>query len=113
MIINFYFIKIILFLHQTVFMTPVRKTQRQNKNKAQERETTPRTLVLHNDNFNTFDHVIQCLIEVCGHDEFQAEQCALITHLKGMCEIKRGPEWILESMREELHNLELSVSIED
>jgi ATP-dependent Clp protease adaptor protein ClpS len=94
-------------------MTPVRKTRKQSEGREQERETSPRTLVLHNDNFNTFDHVIECLIEVCGHDEMQAEQCALITHLKGSCEIKKGPEWILETMREDLHNKELSVSIED
>lgn len=94
-------------------MTPVRKTKKQNEYKAQESDNTPRILMLHNDDFNTFDHVIQCLIAVCGHDEMQAEQCALITHLKGMCEIKTGPEWMLESMREELHNKELSVSIED
>ena len=25
-------------------------------------------IVLFNDNHNTFDHVIDCLMEVCGHD---------------------------------------------
>ena len=40
-------------------------------------------IVLFNDNHNTFDHVIDCLMEVCGHDALQAEQCAMIVHFKG------------------------------
>ena len=34
-------------------------------------------VVLYNDNHNTFDHVIDCLIHTCGHDALQAEQCAI------------------------------------
>ena len=37
-------------------------------------------IVLHNDDVNTFDHVINTLIRVCKHDELQAEQCALLVH---------------------------------
>lgn len=47
-------------------------------------------LVLYDDDFNTFDHVIDTLIDVCNHDEEQAEQCALITHLKGKCAVSSG-----------------------
>ncbi|HPS84363.1 MAG TPA: ATP-dependent Clp protease adaptor ClpS [Bacteroidales bacterium] len=43
----------------------------------------PKSLILMNDDVNTFDHVIDSLIEICNHNEEQAEQCALITHLKG------------------------------
>ena len=50
----------------------------------------PSTLVLYNDDVNTFDHVIKSLVEVCGHDSVQAEQCALIVHFKGSCEVKIG-----------------------
>ena len=35
-----------------------------------------RTLILFNDDFNTFDYVIDSLVEVCNHDVVQAEQCA-------------------------------------
>lgn len=48
------------------------------------------TLLLINDHFNTFEHVIYCLQKYCGHSIEQAEQCALITHYKGQCDIKRG-----------------------
>ena len=47
-------------------------------------------LVLYNDDFNTFDYVINSLIEVCDHSSEQAEQCATITHYKGKCEVKKG-----------------------
>lgn len=54
-------------------------------------ETGPiREIILHNDDVNTFDHVIDCLIEICGHEPIQAEQCAVIVHYTGKCSVKRG-----------------------
>lgn len=49
-----------------------------------------KTLLLINDEYNSFDHVIDCLIKYCKHSLEQAEQCAILTHYKGKCEIKRG-----------------------
>jgi ATP-dependent Clp protease adaptor protein ClpS len=60
-------------------------------------------LVLYNDEINTFDHVIKSLVEVCGHDSVQAEQCALIVHLKGSCEIKSGIREVLQVMSRSLN----------
>ena len=54
-------------------------------------ETGPvKEIVLHNDDVNTFDHVIISLMEVCGHEPIQAEQCAWIVHHIGKCSVKRG-----------------------
>jgi ATP-dependent Clp protease adaptor protein ClpS len=61
------------------------------------------TLVLYNDEVNTFDHVIKSLVEICGHDTVQAEQCAMIVHLKGSCEIKLGIPEILTRMSRSLN----------
>jgi len=61
------------------------------------------TLILYNDEINTFDHVIKSLVEVCGHDSVQAEQCALIVHLKGSCEIKSGMKELLQVMSRSLN----------
>jgi len=47
-------------------------------------------LVLCNDDVNTFDFVMDTLIKLCKHSKEQAEQCALITHYKGSCDIKIG-----------------------
>lgn len=49
-----------------------------------------RNLVVHNDDVNTFDFVIDTLMEVCGHDALQAEQCTFIIHYKGKCAVKKG-----------------------
>jgi ATP-dependent Clp protease adaptor protein ClpS len=61
------------------------------------------SLILYNDEINTFDHVIKSLVEVCGHDSVQAEQCALIVHLKGSCEIKMGMIEVLQVMSKSLN----------
>lgn len=47
-------------------------------------------IVLYNDDFNTFDHVIDTLIRVCEHTNEQAEQCAILVHYKGKCTVKTG-----------------------
>ena len=54
-------------------------------------ETGPvKEIILHNDDVNTFDHVILSLMEICEHDPIQAEQCAMIVHYNGKCSVKRG-----------------------
>ena len=73
----------------------------------------PSFLILHNDEINTFDFVIEALIDICEHDEVQAEQCALITHYKGKCDVKKGENKILESMKNLLLERGLSVTIEN
>jgi len=47
-------------------------------------------IVLYNDDVNTFDHVIDTLINACDHVPEQAEQCAIIVHYKGKCTVKSG-----------------------
>ncbi|HOK38904.1 MAG: ATP-dependent Clp protease adaptor ClpS [Bacteroidales bacterium] len=69
-------------------------------------------LVLYNDDINTFDYVMSCLIEVCDHNIIQAEQCAMITHYKGKCDIKKGSYSKLQVMKEQLIEKGLRVSIE-
>jgi len=57
-------------------------------------------LVVFNDDVNTFDHVIQTLIEVCKHTPEQAEQCTWIIHFKGKCSVKKGSWDELVPMRQ-------------
>jgi ATP-dependent Clp protease adaptor protein ClpS len=61
------------------------------------------SLILFNDDINTFDHVIKLLVEVCGHDIIQAEQCALLVHFRGSYEVKKGPVEILTAMNRSLN----------
>jgi len=59
-------------------------------------------LVVFNDDFNTFDHVIQTLIRVCEHTPEQAEQCTLLIHYKGKCAVKSGSYDFLKPMKESI-----------
>ena len=57
-------------------------------------------LVVFNDDVNTFDHVTRTLIKVCKHTPEQAEQCTLIIHYKGKCQVKNGTFEFLRPLRE-------------
>ena len=70
------------------------------------------TLVLYNDDINTFDHVIKSLVEVCGHDPVQAEQCAMIVHFKGSCDVKIGMIEVLNAMSRSLNLKGLNSKVE-
>lgn len=50
----------------------------------------PCNLVVWNDEVNTFEWVIETLMEICGHNAEQAEQCAYIIHFKGKYAVKNG-----------------------
>ena len=69
-------------------------------------------LVLHNDDYNNLGWVMNCLMDICKHNQEQAEQSALITHNNGQCTIKLGNENILKEMQTQLLLRELSVTIE-
>lgn len=70
-------------------------------------------IVLYNDDVNTFDWVIDCLIELCGHNSEQAEQCALLVHFKGKCQVKKGSYNELRPICEALLDRGLSAKLED
>lgn len=44
-------------------------------------------VVLYNDNKNTFDHVIDSIMNVCGYNYLQAVQCAILVHQAKQCSI--------------------------
>jgi ATP-dependent Clp protease adaptor protein ClpS len=80
--------------------------------KTDQRKEDRHKLVLFNDDFNTFDFVIDTLIEVCKHDPLQAETCAWITHYKGKCAIKNGDVNELKPCFKEMSNRNLIVEIQ-
>jgi ATP-dependent Clp protease adaptor protein ClpS len=81
------------------------------KEKKQTKLIAVHDLVLFNDDVNTFDHVIDCLIKICDHEALQAEQCAHIVHFKGKCEVKSGSFEKLKPMCEALLDQGLSAKI--
>jgi len=69
-------------------------------------------LLVYNDDFNTFDWVIQCFMEVCNHTFEQSEQLSLIVHYKGKAIVKTGDVENLKPMKEALVERGLSAVIE-
>ncbi|MFB1003761.1 MAG: ATP-dependent Clp protease adaptor ClpS [Bacteroidia bacterium] len=70
-------------------------------------------IILYNDDLNTFDHVIYCLIKYCKHTAEQAEQCAMLVHYKGKCQVKNGSEIELLPICQALTEKGLSAVIEE
>ena len=90
------------------------KTMKQNPHLSPERKkqlVDQKKLVLINDDFNSFNHVIDCLVAICEHDPIQAEQCATITHFNGSCIIKTGKFNDLLSYKNDLNQYDLDVEI--
>ena len=77
-------------------------------------EVTAKTkvIILYNDDYNTFNHVIDCLVKYCDHNIIQAEQCALIVHHNGKCDVKHGSYDKLKPVCEALLEQGLTAKIE-
>ena len=71
-----------------------------------------RHLILYDDDINSFDYVISCLVEICDHDFVQAEQCDFITHFKGKCDVKKGDYKSLKPLKQSLVDKGLKASID-
>ena len=71
------------------------------------------TLVLHNDDINTFDYVMEILVEICDHSMTQAEQCATITHFKGKCEVRSGSITTMKELRYQLISRGLKATVDN
>ncbi|MCK5067278.1 MAG: ATP-dependent Clp protease adaptor ClpS [Bacteroidales bacterium] len=70
-------------------------------------------LVLHNDEVNTFDYVMETLVDICDHSMTQAEQCATITHYKGKCEVRSGSLSEMKELRYKLISRGLKASVDN
>ncbi len=68
-------------------------------------------LIVLNDDYNTFDHVINTLIRICKHTQEQAEQCTLIIHYKGKCSVKKGTFEELKPMCDAIHDAGIGAEI--
>ena len=89
-------------------MVEEKTIQKENTNDSTEKV---RNLILFNDDFNTFEFVIETLIDVCKHEPEQAEQCTLIVHFKGKCAVKSGSFTELKPIFTEMSNRNLTVEI--
>lgn len=70
------------------------------------------SLIVWNDEVNTFDWVIETLIEVCGHSQEQAEQCAIIIDSKGKYAVKEGSYEVLKPMCDAITDRGINATID-
>jgi len=70
-------------------------------------------IIVWNDDINTFDWVIETLVEICGHTKEQAEQCALFVHHKGKYAVKTGSYTILKSQCDAITARLINATIEE
>lgn len=72
----------------------------------------PYQLIVWNDEVNTFEWVIETLIEICHHTPEQAEQCAMLIHTKGKYAVKHGEYDTLKPMRDAITDRGIGATIE-
>jgi ATP-dependent Clp protease adaptor protein ClpS len=72
----------------------------------------PYSLIVWNDEINTFEWVIDALIEICGHTEEQALQCAMIIHTQGKYAVKNGEYDALKFMCDAITERGIGATIE-
>jgi ATP-dependent Clp protease adaptor protein ClpS len=77
-----------------------------------EETTTPCSLIVWNDDVNTFDWVIDTLVSICGHSEEQAEQCAMIIHFNGKYAVKKGSYEQLKPKCDAINDRNINATIE-
>jgi len=87
-------------------------TKKKVKSQVDEILSQPYKLILHNDDKNSFDWVITCLVKICAHEYEQANQCAHLVHFKGECDVKYGDFEKISLMKEKLQSAGLSVTME-
>lgn len=69
-------------------------------------------LILWNDDTNTFDHVIYCLMHYLQYTDSEAEHIAWTVHTKGKCAILEGSYTEMEIYRKIFKAEGLTVSVE-
>ncbi len=70
-------------------------------------------LIVWNDEVNTFEWVIDTLVEICGHTQEQAEQCAMIIHTKGKYAVKEGSYETLKPMCDSITDRGIGATVEE
>lgn len=75
-------------------------------------ESAGYSLILWNDDVNTFDWVIQALVEICDMSPEQAEQCSLLVHFKGKCSVQEGSYEVLKPKRAAITDRGINATIE-
>lgn len=93
-------------------MTSKEQTKKEPGENLNPKNAKDRFLILHNDDYHTFEYVINALVEICDHDIMQAEQCTLLVHYKGKCDVKKGSFSYLRPFKNALAQKKLKATID-
>jgi ATP-dependent Clp protease adaptor protein ClpS len=88
-------------------------TEELTEKKSETKESNGKVIILHNDDYNSFNHVEKCLVSLCDHSSQQASQCAMIVHYRGKCDVKRGDEKTLKKIYLKMKAELLTVTFEE
>ncbi|MBV9962406.1 MAG: ATP-dependent Clp protease adaptor ClpS [Parafilimonas sp.] len=96
-----------------LFTASAERTSEDSETGLVETFTASFNLMVWNDDVNTFEWVIETLVDVCGHTAEQAEQCAFIIHLNGKYAVKQGDYETLKPMQEAIIDRGINATIEE
>lgn len=99
-------------MNSDVFFTDESRPQQAEEIDVMIVTDAPMRLIIWNDEVNTFEWVIETLIDVCGHSQEQAEQCAYIIHTKGKYAVKKGDYDLLKPMCDAILDRGINATIE-
>ncbi len=71
------------------------------------------SLIVWNDEVNTFEWVIETLVQICGHSPEQAEQCAMLIHTQGKYAVKKADYETLKPMCDAITDRGIGATIEE
>lgn len=87
-------------------------TETEEEVKVEVNQDEESKIILYNDDVNSFEHVIMCLVAFCDHGFQQAEQCATIVHYKGKCAVKHGSKEDMIERAKRLSEEQLTVEVQ-
>jgi len=93
-------------------MSKKEKTHIRNEETTDTLNSENKFLILYNDDYHTFDYVIDALMDICKHEEEQAVQCTYLVHYKGKADVKKGTYGFLKPMMSQLRKRDLKAVIE-
>jgi len=83
------------------------------KNKVKEKITKGKVVILYNDDFNTFELVIECLMKYCKKNNDEAVMCTFQVHNDGKSVVFKGEENEMRCVKNDLKGEGLDAKIED
>ncbi len=94
-------------------MEQVIEIEKKKESKIVDKDNTQGELIVLNDDFNTFEHVIRTLKKYCGIDDATAQVCTYLIHTQGECVVMKDAKSVLYPICENLNESGLTAEVQD